>query len=141
MITNLVDQLRRDEGECLHAYQDTRMLWTIGVGRLVDLKRGGGITREESAYLLANDIAKVEAQLAERLPWTARLDDVRRAACANMAFQLGIDGLCAFKTALDYLRNGKHDEASAAFLQSRWAMQTPERAKRIALQVATGVWQ
>jgi len=141
MIDSLVSQLRRDEGERLSAYQDHRGFWTIGVGRLIDPKRGGGITREESAYLLANDIAKVEAQLKERLPWSSGLDEVRRCALVNMAFQLGIDGLCAFKTALDYLRNGKHDEASAAFLQSRWAMQTPERAKRVAEQIRIGVWR
>ena len=140
MVRDLVSQLRRDEGECLHAYQDHLGLWTIGVGRLIDPKRGGGITRDESAYLLANDVAEVRRQVADRLPWTAQLDEARQGALCNMAFQMGIDGLCGFKTALDYLRNGKTDEAASAFLQSLWAKQTPERAKRVTEQIRTGGW-
>lgn len=40
--TKLTAQLRRDEGEKLYAYQDTLGYWTIGIGRLIDRRRGGG---------------------------------------------------------------------------------------------------
>lgn len=140
MVIDIVSQLRRDESEVLHAYLDHRGFITIGVGRLIDPKRGGGISRDESAYLLANDIAHVKAQLTERLPWWLLLDDARQGALQNMAFQMGIDGLCGFRVALDYLRNGKTDEAASAFLQSLWAKQTPERARRVTDQIRSGLW-
>jgi lysozyme len=48
MVANIAEQLRRDEGEVLHAYQDKYGYWTIGVGRLIDARKGGGISVEES---------------------------------------------------------------------------------------------
>jgi lysozyme len=139
--TDLVSQLRRDEGEVLHAYRDHLGYLTIGVGRLIDDRRGGGLTREESAYLLRNDIARKQEEMDEKLPWWRSLDGVRQGALTNMAFQLGVTGLCQFKTTLRHIEAGEWLEASASMLQSKWAAQTPERANRIALQFVTGAWQ
>ena len=44
MIENLTDQLRRDEGCVLHAYPDHLGFLTLGIGRLIDRRKGGGIT-------------------------------------------------------------------------------------------------
>jgi lysozyme len=140
MSPRLVEQLRRDEGEKLHAYEDHLGFLTIGVGRLIDVRRGGGITREESAYLLANDIRRVDADLRRRYSWFAELDEVRQAALVNMAFQLGLGGLAAFRKMLAAVRLGKWEEARAHALDSLWAKQTPSRAKRVARQLATGEW-
>lgn len=141
MKTELTKQLRRDESEVLHAYQDHLGYWTLGVGRLIDARKGGGITPEESDYLLKNDIDKREAELLMRAPWTANLDPARFGALLNMAFQLGVDGLLGFTNTLALIHAGDYPGAAAGMLQSKWATQTPERAQRIAKQVATGVWQ
>ncbi len=45
---SITQQLRRDEGEVLHAYQDSLGYWTIGIGVLIDKRKGGGITKAES---------------------------------------------------------------------------------------------
>lgn len=141
MIDNLEDQLRRDEGERLAAYQDHLGYWTIGVGILIDGRKGGGITRDESTYLLRNRIAKSEATLTEALPWLANLDPVRKAALLNMAFQMGVAGLLGFKRSLASVRDGRYAQAASEFLESLWAKQTPKRAFRIARQIETGEWQ
>jgi len=141
MKNELTKQLRRDEYEVLTAYQDHLGFWTIGVGRLIDKRKGGGITKEESAYLLSNDIDKREAELLRRAPWTANLDPVRFGALLNMAFQMGVDGLLGFKNTMAMVRAGDYEGASEGMLQSLWATQTPERAKRISKQMKTGVWQ
>ena len=141
MKTELTKQLRRDEGEVLHAYPDHLSYLTIGVGRLIDKRKGGGITPEESAYLLSNDIDKREAELLRRAPWMANLDPVRFGALLNMAFQMGVDGLLGFKNTLAMVRAGDYDGAAAGMLESTWAKQTPERAARISDQMKTGVWQ
>jgi lysozyme len=137
----LIDQLRRDEGEVLHAYQDHLGFWTIGVGRLIDQRRGGGITAEEAAYLLNNDAQKVDQALRAALPWFSGLDEVRQCALINMGFQLGVAGLLEFKRTLGAVRDQKYAEAETYALQSKWAQQTPARAKRVARQLATGEWQ
>ena len=141
MKAELIKQLRRDEGEVLHAYSDSLGYLTIGVGRLIDKRKGGGITHEESAYLLNNDIERKHAELLKRAPWMANLDPVRFGCLLNMAFQLGVDGLMGFKNTLAMVRAGDYAGAAAGMLQSLWATQTPERAKRLSVQMETGVWQ
>ena len=141
MKAKLINQLRRDEGEVLHAYPDSLSYLTIGVGRLIDKHKGVGITAEESAYLLNNDIERTQAELLRRAPWMAGLDDARKGVLVAMAFQLGVDGLLGFKNTLEMVRRGDYAGAAAGMLQSLWARQTPERAKRLSAQMLTGVWQ
>ncbi len=136
----LVDQLKRDEGQILHAYQDSLGYWTIGVGRLIDARRGGGITPSESDYLLANDIESKRQELYQALPWTATMDEVRRAVLLNMAFNLGVAGLLAFKQTLAHVQRGEWPNAAAEMLQSTWATQVGDRAHRLAQQLESGEW-
>lgn len=140
-INNVKDQLKRDEGTVLHAYQDHLGYWTIGVGRLIDKRKGGGITEDEADYLLNNDISKRAGELENRIPWFNDLDLVRQGALINMSFQLGVEGLLGFKTTLSLIREHKFNEASEQALKSLWARQTPNRARRIAAQIAEGVWK
>ena len=141
MNARIIEQLRRDEGEVLTAYEDSLGYLTLGVGRLIDKRKGGGITREESAYLLNNDIGRVDAELRSRLPWFGALDEVRQASLINMGFQLGVSGLLEFTRSLACIRDGRYAEAETHLLASKWAQQTPARAKRVAHQIFTGEWQ
>jgi lysozyme len=141
MFDDLITQLRRDEGFVSHAYRDSLGFWTIGIGRLIDQKKGGGITNEEAAYLLRNDIEKVDKQLQSRIPWVVTLSPARRGVLQNMAFQMGIDGLIRFKNTLVMIEQREYAKAAAAMLDSTWAKQTPERAQRLSKQMATDVWQ
>lgn len=141
MFDELVVQLRRDEGCVLHEYKDHLGFSTIGIGRLIDQRKGGGITMEEAAYLLKNDIEKVDRQLQDRLPWVVTLSPARRGVLQNMAFQLGIDGLLKFKNTLAMIEQGQWANASSAMLDSVWASQTPERAKRLSKQMLLDTWQ
>lgn len=141
MKEKLTELLRKEEGEVLSAYQDHLGFWTIGVGRLIDKRKGGGITAEESAYLLSNDIDKKTAEVYNALPWVAKLDDARKAVLISMAFQMGLNGLQGFKNTLAMVQAGKYEEAAVGMLNSTWAKQTPARAKRHAEQMRTGEWQ
>lgn len=120
--------LLRDEGLRLKPYADSLGIETIGIGRNL---RDVGISEDEARYMLANDIAKVEAQLNAELPWwVSRSEDCQR-AIANMAFQLGVHGLEQFKNMLACLQAGDYNGAKLAALDSQWARQTPERAARV----------
>lgn len=140
MITNLVDQLVRDEGEILHAYQDANGFWTIGVGRLIDQRKGGGISQDESRYLLANDIARITDQLTTLLPWSLKLDSIRFAVLQAMAFNLGVDGLLQFHRMLTDLEDGNYDVAATEMQNSKWYGETGIRAQRLVQQMKTDVW-
>lgn len=135
-----VEQLRRHEGEVLHAYADSLGMLTIGVGRLIDKRKGGGISKEESEMLLSNDVNKVLSELNTRLPWFNTLSDPRKAVLVNMGFQLGIAGLMGFSKTLSLIENGRYAEAADQMLLSKWATQTPKRAVEMSEQMRTGQW-
>ena len=141
MVTSLNEQLRRDEGEILYAYADSLSFLTIGVGRLIDKRKGGGITPEESAYLLNNDIQRKTREVFTMFPWVKDLDSVRLAVLINMAFQLGTDGLAGFKNTMALIQGGNYDKAAENMILSKWHSQTPARCERLAKQMRTGVWQ
>jgi lysozyme len=141
--SDLVRQLKGDEGIKPFAYQDSEGFWTIGVGRLVDKRKpGSGLRPDEIAYLLNNDIDdRINALGSALSPWFQDLDDARKGVLLNMAFQLGLTGLLKFSETLDLVRRGRYAEASSEMLNSLWAHQTPNRANRLAKQMLTGEWQ
>ena len=142
MIEQLTTQLRSDEGTKATAYQDHLGFWTIGVGRLIDSRKpGAGLRPDEIDYLLRNDISDRVAALTKALPWFDRLDEARQGVLLNMAFQLGTAGLLGFKSTLALIAAGKYAEASEQMIKSKWATQTPARAKRLAEQMKTGEWK
>jgi lysozyme len=142
MKSELIRQLRQDEGERACVYRCSEGFWTIGVGRLVDAsKPGAGLKPDEIAYLLNNDVDDRIEALTRKLPWFQNLDDARRGVLLNMAFQLGTEGLLKFSRTLQLVMQGKYENAAAAMLESLWARQTPARAKRLAEQMRSGIWQ
>ncbi len=142
-------QLIAHEGLRLRAYRDHLGYWTIGVGHLIDPLKGGDtryrlspetkIDKGEALGLLHDDVLKVVKQLDNQLPWWSKLDDVRQNVLVEMGFQLGISGLLNFKNTLRSIKDGRWDDASTGMLNSKWASQTPNRAKTLARQMRTGV--
>ena len=142
MRAELTRQLKGDEGVKPQAYQDHLGFWTIGVGRLVDTRKpGSGLRPEEITFLLNNDIDDRINALGRRLPWFLQLDAARQGVLLNMSFQLGVDGLLGFKNTLRLVERGDYAQAADNMLLSKWAGQTPERARRMAEQMRSGQWQ
>lgn len=125
------------EDEKLKAYKCTAGKNTIGVGRNLD---DVGISKEESRFLLANDIKRVKTELAKALPWTEKLDPVRLAVLLDMCFNLGLGGLLKFKNTLAYFQAGDFQKAADNMLLSLWAKQVKSRAVRLAEMTRTGNW-
>lgn len=137
----LKKQLRRDEGVVSHVYLDHLGYQTIGVGFLVDKRRGGGIPDDVIDFWLDYEIEQRRNALKTMLPFFNALDAARQDALINMAYQLGVNGLLNFKRTLHYMQRGDYELAAKEALNSNWAKQTPERAARIAKQIKTGVYQ
>jgi lysozyme len=138
--TNLIDQLVRDEGEILHEFKDSRGFSTIGSGICIDLRAGCGITHEENLYLLNNRAEKARAAVRTQLPWSLKLDEVRRAVFEAMAFNMGIEHLLEFRHLLTAASMGDFKTAAAAGLDSLWAKEVGDRAHRLMKQLETGEW-
>jgi lysozyme len=141
IIVDLKQQLLREEGSESCAYQDTLGFWTIGVGRLIDSRKGDGLSQDEIEYLLDNDIKKITDKVHKFLPWVSKLNEPRQAVLLQMTFQMGLRGVLDFKRTLGSIEDGQFAEAAAEMLESKWAKQTPARAQRLAKQMETGEWQ
>lgn len=137
----LAEMLEREEDRVPYAYPDSEGYLTIGVGRLIDKRKGGGLSDDEIDYLLANDIRRKTAEVLKALPWVLNLSEERQAVVIGMAFQMGTDGLLGFKNTLSKMQTGDYTGAGKGMLDSKWARQTPKRAERMAKQMETGVWQ
>lgn len=64
----------------------------------------------------------------------------RLAVLQSMAYQMGVPGLAAFKNTLKDVAQQNWNSAATGMLDSRWAKQTPGRARRHAEQMRTGEW-
>lgn len=152
MLSNdeIIQRLVFHEGCKLMPYRCSRGYLTIGVGRNLEtnpltneeLKVCGdykhGITKNAAFYLLRNDIKRVTEECLERFPFWKQLDDERKYALIDMAFQLGIGGVLKFKNMLKAMGVGNYKEAAEHCLDSKYAQQTPNRAKRIAKTIECG---
>jgi lysozyme len=133
---DLIRQIIRHEGFKKFPYRCTAGKLTIGVGRNID---DVGISESEALFLLENDIDRVTAELRSRDYFQAvEGDDVRSRVLIDMAFNLGIAGLDKFRRTLDAVKRKDFVEASDLMLESRWATQVGQRARRLAEMMKTG---
>ena len=134
----LLDMLKRHEGVETHAYECSAGKITVGVGRNIDQDGGIGLTDDEIDYLLQNDIERVMIELVSEYSWFNDLDDVRKDAMVDIAFNLGQTRLRLFKRALAAMEAGKYKDAATEFLDSKWAKQVGGRALELSDMISTG---
>ncbi len=135
----LIDMIKAHEGVVKHAYADSRGYLTIGVGRLIDEKLGGGLSDDEIDYLLANDLKRCQAE-AKTYEWFPGLNEPRQAVVISLLFNLGKPRWDKFKKAQAAIEAGDYGEAAAQMLDSRWADQVGKRADDMAGMMISGEW-
>ena len=145
MITNLIDQLLRDEGLCLEPYKDTRGFTTVGVGHNLDANPLPGqtypLTQAQAMQILGKDVERISMFLQSKLPWIVRLDEARRGVLQNMSFNMGVPGLLKFHHDLADTQAGRYEQAALDMEASAWYKEVGNRAKRLVLQMRSGIWQ
>lgn len=134
-IETLKKQLVIDEGLKLFPYRDTMGIITIGIGRNLEHR---GITREEAYAMCENDINDCLSLLTKNIPGFSKFSDARQQALCNMCFNLGWEKLAKFNNMLMHIQRGEWEEAASAALNSLWAKQVGDRAKRIAKLLRDG---
>jgi lysozyme len=139
-IADLAQKLiEQEEGRVAHVYADSRKLWTIGIGCLVDPSvPGAGLCDEAIDVQFAHDSARARKDATD-LPGFQRCNEVRQAVLISMCFQLGsLQGWPKFKAAIAL---GDFELAAIYGLDSAWARQTPARAQRQMKLLRTGEWE
>jgi len=147
------DRLIAHEGMKLMPYRCTAGKLTIGVGRNLEdnpptpeeARALGdymhGITENAAKMLLRNDIARCFEALKRIVEGFEELDEERQYALLDMCFQMGVRGVRRFKRLLKAVEQRNFELAAFECLTSKYAQQTPKRAKRIAQLLKTGVWK
>lgn len=134
---NLYEQLKAHEGFRATPYLDTTGHWTVGYGRNLEARP---FTQAEAERWLAGEVDDLVDALSANLSWFDGLDDVRKAALVNMAYNLGLAGLFRFRRMLQAIHLGEFQRAAHEALDSKWATQVKRRAKDIAFMLETGNW-
>jgi lysozyme len=134
----LVKELILDEGYKYEIYEDHLGFATLGVGHLILDKDpefgkplGTPVSEERILECLNNDIDIVCRELDRNMPWWKDLDDNKMRVLANMSFNLGLPRLSGFKNFLGALESGDYEKAAVEMMDSKWATQVGDRAKRL----------
>ena len=145
MYEQLLTQLQFEEGRRNEAYMCPAGHRTIGIGHNLDVLpeyHGSPIpdrlSDAEIDAIFTDDVYRAANTLTSTWKPFGRLSPARRDALVNMAFQMGAAGVLRFVQMLAFLERGMWSEAAKAALNSEWAKQTPERARRVAHQLQTG---
>lgn len=144
-------ELRGDEGEVLKVYDDATGKPigpgsvvvgnpSIAVGRNLS---GRGLTTVECEYLLTNDLACCEHELAPTLPWITTLTPGRQTVIYSLYFNVGLGNPARFEAKwpnfLAQMKAGQFSQAADNLESSEpWASQVGPRAHRLGELVRYG---
>ena len=120
----LIDDIKAEEGFSGTVYVCSEGFDTVGYGSRMP------ITKEEAELLLEYRLKGMKAQLTGYL-YDIDMKDEAWDILFNMSYQLGVKGVLNFKNMIKALKNNDYKEASIQMLDSLWAKQTPNRAKRL----------
>ncbi len=140
MTTLAAKLIEEEEGRIPYAYPDHLGFLTIGVGHLIDARKGGRIPDFIISDLLEYDLDTCIGQARTLAGWE-QLNDVQRAAVVSMVFQLGIGGVKGFRKFCGALAAGDIKGAAREGRDSKWWREdTPKRAERQMKMLESGIW-
>ena len=131
-MSNLIEQIKESEGFRPTVYQCTEGYDTIGYGFAIkDLVLGEDICE----IILERKIAELKIRIQQKLPFYDDMPEKAQDVIVEMCYQMGINGFSKFKKTIDHLMRKDYKAASVEMLDSRWAKQTPNRAKKLSNQM------
>lgn len=121
-MSRLIERIKRHEGFVGHAYQDSLSYLTIGYGRMIDVRKSGGITKEEAETLLQHDVDRCEL-VASQFSWYRGLNQSRQEVIVELIFNMGVQNLLEFALMIQAIRDDDYLEAAHQLLASKWRKQ------------------
>ena len=136
-LERLMESVKKHEGYRNKVYLDTLGKRTVGVGHLCVEDFWEDDKEYEEKFLmdiLLDDLQnaiKGARELKEEHSCTD-IDEIAQEILVEMVFQLGKNGVSKFRNMWKALAEKNYIGASYEMLDSRWAKQTPNRAKAMA---------
>lgn len=146
-MSRIIDILNFEEGFREKPYIDTEGYPTVGTGFLIGPK---GAALSNYTFTLPKEVSDVwlqslvsscvRAMSANAIisPALRKVEGARHDILVSMGYQLGVNGLAGFKNTLSMIAAGNFSGAASGMLNSLWARQTPNRARRHAEVMRTG---
>ena len=125
---SLLESIKHHEGFVEHVYDDSLGIPTIGYGFAIK-----DLTLEEDLCdeILLRKLRKLGRSVMGKFPFFDSLPPDCKEVLMEMCYQLGVTGVSKFKKALKAMEDGDWEKAADEMLDSKWAKQTPRRAKEM----------
>ena len=128
MNIELLDSIRKHEGYRAKVYKDTLGYDTIGYGFAIkDLE----LDEDICAIILRRKLESLIRTVNFKYGWFKSMPDEVQNVIIEMCYQLGVSGFGKFVKTIGYLQTFQFEKAADEMLDSRWAKQTPNRAKAL----------
>lgn len=149
-MSKLIPILNFEEGYKEKPYIDTRGYPTVAGGILIGPK-GAALSNytftvpREVGDVWKQSIVKQKTSEISNYPDIVnalkQCNDARTDIIMSMAYQMGVASLAGFKNTLKLISTGDFKGAANGMLNSAWAKQTPNRAKRHAQVMIDGTYK
>ena len=127
-MSKLIEAVKLSEGFRDRVYKDSLGIDTIGYGFAIkDLV----LDEDISEMILKRKLEALIERVNKRFDFVECLPEEAQEVIYEMCYQLGVTGVSKFMKTLLYLENEEFNMASKEMLDSKWASQTPNRAKRL----------
>ena len=137
----LIEKIKENEGLKDHRYEDSLGRLTVGYGFLLaaltadELALNGGkvepMSKAVADQILEIKLIKLAPSVCEAFPWLKEKPKNVQEVVMEMAYQLGISKVKKFVTTMHHIRMGEYEAAYQSGMNSLWAKQTPNRAKKV----------
>ena len=125
---SLIDNIKLSEGFRSKVYKCTEGYDTIGFGFAIkDLH----LDEDIATMILERKIQDLKLKVQQKFPFIDDLPEDIQDVIIEMCFQLGVTGFSRFKRTIGYFKEKDFKSASKEMLDSKWAIQTPNRAKKL----------
>ena len=129
---SLIDSIKEHEGYVPTVYKDSLGIDTIGYGFAIkDLF----LNQDICDTILERKLKDLKDKIDSKFDWYKYMPPEIQDIVVEMCYQMGVYGFSRFKKTIAYLQDKKFKEASVEMLDSRWAEQTPNRAKELSERV------
>ena len=125
---DLLNRIKHHEGFRKSVYKCTEGYDTIGYGFAIkDLEMDEDIAEE----ILLRKVEKLIKRVRSKFDWLDSVPREVQGILVEMSYQMGLSNVSKFKKALHAMQMLQWKKAADEMLDSRWAKQTPNRAKEL----------
>ena len=124
----LRESIKENEGYVGIVYKDSLGIDTIGYGFAIkDLE----LDKDICDIILERKLKDLESRIKLKFGWYPFMPKTIQDVVMEMCYQLGVTGFSKFVKTITYLKDKDFKNASIEMLDSKWAKQTPNRAKKM----------